>query len=51
MSAVVQARVAEQLTRLRHVAERLDAVLMRRRAPNRRISILDSVPRQEVDPK
>jgi DNA replication protein DnaC len=54
MSAVVQARVAEQLTRLRlrYVAERLDAVLNEaaRAEPTYR-DFLDMVLRQEVDAK
>jgi len=54
MSAVVHARVAEQLTRLRlrYVAERLDAVLNEAaRAEPTYLDFLDSVLRQEVDAK
>lgn len=54
MSAVVQARVTEQLTRLRlrYVAERLDAVLNEAaRAEPTYLDFLDSVLRQEVDAK
>jgi hypothetical protein len=54
MSAVVQARVAEQLTRLRlrYVAERLDAVLNEAaRAEPTYLDFLDAVLRQEVDAK
>ena len=54
MSAVVQARVTEQLTRLRlgYVAERLDAVLAdaARREPTY-LDFLDTVLRQEIDAK
>lgn len=54
MSAVVQARVAEQLTRLRlrYVAERLDAVLNEAaRAEPTYLDFLDTVLRHEVDAK
>jgi len=54
MSVVVQARVTEQLTRLRlrYVAERLDAVLNEAaRAEPTYLDFLDSVLRQEVDAK
>jgi DNA replication protein DnaC len=54
MSAVVQARVTEQLTRLRlrYVAERLDAVLNEAaRAEPTYLDFLDNVLRQEVDAK
>jgi DNA replication protein DnaC len=54
MSAVVQARVTEQLTKLRlgYVAERLDAVLAEaaRREPTY-LDFLDTVLRQEVEAK
>ena len=54
MSAVVQARVTEQLTQLRlgHVAERLDAVLAdaARREPTY-LDFLDGVLRQEIEAK
>jgi DNA replication protein DnaC len=54
MSAVVQARVTEQLTKLRlgYVAERLDAVLAEaaRREPTY-LDFLDTVLRQEIDAK
>jgi DNA replication protein DnaC len=54
MSAVVQARVTEQLTQLRlgYLAERLDAVLAEaaRREPTY-LEFLDSVLRQEIDAK
>src|SRR5919201_1496524 len=54
MTAVVHARVAEQLTRLRlrYVAERLDAVLAEaaRKEPTY-LDFLDSVLREEVDAK
>jgi DNA replication protein DnaC len=54
MSAVVHARVTEQLTRLRlgHIAERLDAVLTEaaRREPTY-LDFLDTVLRQEIDAK
>jgi DNA replication protein DnaC len=54
MSAVVQARVTEQLTRLRlgYVAERLDAVLAdaARHEPTY-LDFLDTVLRQEIDAK
>ena len=54
MSAVVHARVTEQLTRLRlrYVAERLDAVLNdAARTEPTYLDFLDSVLRQEVDAK
>jgi len=54
MSAVVHARVVEQLTRLRlrYVADRLDAVLNdAARAEPTYLDFLDSVLRQEVDAK
>ena len=54
MSAVVQARVVEQLTRLRlrYVAERLDAVLNEAaRTEPTYLDFLDGVLRQEVDAK
>ena len=54
MSAVVHARVTEQLTRLRlrYVAERLDAVLNdAARAEPTYLDFLDSLLRQEVDAK
>ena len=54
MSTVVQARVTEQLTRLRlgYLAERLDAVLAEaaRREPTY-LDFLDIVLRQEIDAK
>ncbi len=54
MSAVVQARVTEQLTKLRlgYVADRLDAVLAEaaRREPTY-LEFLDTVLRQEIDAK
>ncbi len=54
MSAVIQARVTEHLTRLRlgYLAERLDAVLAEaaRREPTY-LDFLDSVLRQEIDAK
>src|ERR1044071_6788895 len=54
MSAVVQARVTEQLTRLRlrYVADRLDAMLNdAARTEPTYLDFLDSVLRQEVDAK
>src|SRR5512135_3636007 len=54
MTAVVHARVVEQLTRLRlrYVADRLDAVLNdAARAEPTYLDFLDSVLRQEVDAK
>ena len=54
MSAVIHARVVEQLTRLRlrYVADRLDAVLNdAARAEPTYLDFLDSVLRQEVDAK
>ena len=54
MSAVVHARVIEQLTRLRlrYVADRLDAVLNEAaRAEPTYLDFLDTVLRQEVDAK
>jgi hypothetical protein len=54
MSAVVHARVVEQLTRLRlrYVADRLDAVLNdAARAEPTYLDSLDGVLRQEVDAK
>jgi len=54
MSAIVHARVTEQLTRLRlrYVAERLDAVLNdAARSEPTYLDFLDSVLRQEVNAK
>lgn len=52
MSAVIKARVIEQLTRLRYVAARLDVVLNdAARTEPTYLDVLDGVLRQEVEAK